>query len=80
MADVRIELNEAGVRELMQSAEMMQICRQHANRALSSLGRGYDISEYVGKTRVNVQISAETFEAKRENMKNNSILKALGGG
>ena len=80
MADVRIELNEEGVRELMQSSEMMQICMDHANRALSSLGSGYTVSSYVGKTRVNAEVSAESFAARRENAKNNSILKALGGG
>jgi hypothetical protein len=34
---------------------------------------------YYGKNRVNVEVYAETFQAKRDNLKNNSILKAVHG-
>ena len=80
MGKVTIELNEDGVRELMQSQDMMNICMEHANRALRSLGDGYKVTSFVGKTRVNAEITAETFIARRDNLQNNSILKALGGG
>lgn len=75
--DFKFELNRDGVRELMQSDEMLKICKQYANTAMASLGNGYEVSDMVGKTRVNVQISAETFETRRENLKNNTILKSL---
>lgn len=80
MAKVEIVLNPAGVRELLKSDAMMQICQQHANRAASTLGDGYAVNKYVGANRVNAEVTAETFLARRDNMKNNSILKALGGG
>lgn len=75
--NVKFELNREGVKELMQSKEMMAVCRQYADAAMSSLGSGYEVSEMVGKTRVNVQIEAATFRARQENLQNNTILKSL---
>jgi len=79
MADFRFELNTAGVRELLQSSEMMAVCEQYANNAVASLGDGYEASTYVGKTRVNASVMAVTYAAKKENLETNSILKAVGG-
>lgn len=78
MAKVQIKLNREGVRELLKSEEMMAVCEDHANAALSRLGGGYKASSYVGKNRVNVEISAESIKAKYQNAKHNTILKALG--
>ena len=77
MAKLRVVLNSKGVRELLRSPQMLQICLEHANKALSRLGPGYEVSGYTGKGRVNASVRAETFEARRENAQNNTILKAL---
>ena len=79
MAKVKFELNRSGVRELLRSPEMMAVCQGYANRALGSLGKGYEVSTMTGRNRVNAEVRAETFEARKENLKNNTILKALGG-
>ena len=75
----RFELNSSGVRELLQSPEMMSICEQHAVKAQSKLGEGYEVTTMTGKTRVNAQIAAVTYKAKKDNAKNNTILKAVKG-
>lgn len=77
MSKVKIELNSTGVRELLRSDEMMAECEKRANDALGRLGPGYTVTTHTGKNRVNASIFAETYEAKRDNMENNSILKAL---
>lgn len=77
--NVEIVLNDEGVRELLKSDAMMQICKQYADRAAGSLGDGYVVSTHVGKSRVNAEVAAESFKARRDNLKNNTILKALGG-
>ena len=77
MSKVEFKLNSAGVRELMQSDEMLAVCDKYASRALSSLGDGYDKNSYHGKTRVNVEVCAITQKAKKENLENNTILKAV---
>lgn len=79
MAKVEIKLNTSGVREMLQSKEMKSICEEHANNALGKLGAGYTVTSMTGKTRVNASVYAENYEARRENMKSNTILKALRG-
>lgn len=79
MAKVTIELNSVGVREMLRSQEMMAICEEHANNAIGRLGSGYTVSTMTGKNRVNASVFAESYQARRENMENNTILKALRG-
>lgn len=80
MADnFKFELNENGVKELMQSDAMLKICEGYANDALGRLGDGYEVTTRVGKTRVNAEIAAETYAARKENSENNTILKSLRG-
>ena len=74
---IRFELNKAGVRELMQSDEMMAVCKKYADNAQSRLGKGYSVNTMVGQNRVNAEVLAETYQAKKENSENNSILKAV---
>lgn len=75
----KFELNTEGVKSLLQSPEMMEICRKHANNALSRLGAGYEVTTHTGKTRVNAQVEAVSYKAKKDNAKNNTILKAIRG-
>lgn len=79
MAKLKFELNRSGVSDLMKSTEMMAVCKKYASRAMASLGKGYETSTHVGQNRLNVEIEASSYEAKVENSKNNSILKALRG-
>lgn len=77
MANVKFKLNRAGVRELLRSGEMMAICSSYANAALGRLGDGYEVSTYTGKNRVNAEVKAVTYKARAENLRDNSILKAV---
>lgn len=77
MSKVKVELNRAGVRELLRSGEIMAVLSAEANSRASSLGPGYGVNTYVGKNRCNAEISAETAEARRENLKNNTLLRTI---
>ena len=79
MAKVKIELNREGVRELLRSQEMMDACTEHANSALAKLGSGYEVTTHVGVNRVNAEVAAVTYAAKSENLKDNTIIKAVFG-
>lgn len=74
---MKIVLNREGVRSLLKSGEMQAICNEHANAALSRLGPGYEVTSRVGKNRCNSEVAAVTRKAKKDNLENNSILKAL---
>lgn len=75
----KLVLNRDGVRELMQSEGAMAVCKEYADQAAASLGDGYVVTTYVGKTRANASVYAESAAAKRENNKTNSIIKAVFG-
>lgn len=79
MNKVKVELNREAVREMLRSQEMVKICEEHANKALSRLGEGYEVTSMVGKNRCNASVAAKTQEARKENAKNNTIMKAVGG-
>lgn len=76
---VDLKLNKSGVKELLKSQEMMNICTEYAYRAQAKLGDGYEVTCRTGKNRVIASVAAVTDEAKKENRKNNTILKALRG-
>lgn len=77
MSKTKITLNRSGVRELLRSQEMLNICKEHADATRESLGDGYIVTTQVGRNRVNAEIATDTIEAVVDNMNNNSILKAL---
>lgn len=79
MAKVRVVLNTEGVRDLLRSKEMMDVCQEYANNALGKLGDGYEVTTHTGSNRVNAEVAAVTYDAKKENLKNNSIIKAVFG-
>jgi len=79
MAKVKIVLNRSGVRALLRSDESEAFCQALAQKAANSLGEGYEVSSYKGKNRVNASVRAETYQARSDNLKNNTILKAVCG-
>ena len=66
MAKIKFELNREGVKELLQSQDMQNVIQEYVDQ--------------VGKTRVVGQIKADGPKAYYKNLKNNILLKALGGG
>ena len=78
----KFKLNKEGVRQLLKSSEMRSILQDYGDQAISRLGEGYeavpgDTSESV---RAKVKVTATTYKTRRDNLKNNTILKAVGGG
>ena len=78
MSRVKFVLNGAGVRELLRSQEAMNVCRTYADAVRNRAGEGYEISTYVGTNRVNASVYAATYEARKDNYENNTLLKARG--
>lgn len=78
MGNVEIKLDSEGIQELLKSDEIMDVLRGQAKKALSGLNSGYAMSEYKGKTRGNVSIYANTKEAYKDNLENNTLLKVAG--
>ena len=77
MGKVKFVLNKSGVRELLRSEEMMGLCQEYAQGIQERAGDGYESDTYVGKNRVNAMVFASTSKAKRDNLENNTLLKAV---
>lgn len=77
MAKYKIVLNRRGVRQLLRSKEMKNICAERAEQIARRCGEGYESDAYTGKNRVNAAVYADTYQAKADNARNNTILKAL---
>ncbi len=75
----KFRLNRSGVRELLRSDELMAECSKHAKRIKSRCGDGYEMTTHVGKNRVNASVHAKTIKARKDNSKNNTLLKAMRG-
>lgn len=79
MANFKLELNDAGIQELLKSPEMQAIVHKEAENVVNRVGGAYELSTYVGKKRCNVSICTSDEETYRDNLENNTLLKAVGG-
>lgn len=62
MANVEIQMNSAGIKELLKSAEIANVCEKEAARMTRATGVEYVADVYVGKTRVNARAQKERGE------------------
>lgn len=70
-------LNRKGVGELMKSDEMLEVLNSKASNIRERCGEGYQQNSHIGRQRANAMVYPETFRAKADNLKNNTILKAV---
>lgn len=77
MSKLKFKLNRKGVAELMKSEEMQEVLREYATNIKNRCGEGYEQDMHIGKNRANAMVSAATQQAKSDNLKNNTILKAV---
>lgn len=73
----KLELNSEGIREMLRSEEMKQICKEHTDKAAEALGDGYESEGYTGKNRVNARLNAVTWKAFNGDKKDNRMIKAV---
>ncbi|MGT2753253.1 hypothetical protein [Streptococcus porcinus] len=77
MSKFIFKLNRSGVSELMKSQAMQDVLKKHATTIKDRAGDGYEQDIYVGKNRANAMVSAKSIKAKKDNMENNTLLKAV---
>lgn len=76
---ITFKLNSAGVVKLLKSEEMQAILAGYGESVQSRAGEGYVGEAKVYKKRAAYNVKADTVRAKRDNLKHNTLLKALGG-
>lgn len=77
MAKVKVVLNRDGVREMLKSPEVEKMCMDIATNAVARLGEGYEAEVRHYPERTAAAILPMTYQAKKDNLENNTILKAL---
>lgn len=77
MSKVKFVLNRQGVSQLLKGKEIQGVLESYGTDIKSRAGEGYDMNSRVGKTRANTMVYADSMSAKRDNLKNNTLLKAM---
>lgn len=71
-----VEINYAGVGELLKSSETVAMLAAEASARCPS---GCVVDTFIGRNRANARITTDTEEAFQDNLENNTLLKAVGG-
>ncbi len=75
---VRIELNEAAIRQqLLKSPATEAMCKKYAEEIAGRCGEGYETKTYKTPSRMAAKVYADSFPARIDNVKNNTLLKAV---
>ena len=77
MNNVRIEINDAGVQELLKSSEMQSLLDSYGAQKAAQAGEGYDHAVHVHQKRAVANVFPATKEAAHDNYENNTLLKVV---
>lgn len=80
MTDLEFTLNSEGIGKLLKSDEIGEVTAQFGQTILNRCGSGYTMDTRVGKYRNISRITAVSEDAIADNLRNNTLLKALHGG
>lgn len=77
MSNVRIKLDSAGIQSLLKSSEIGAVVDEITDTVKNRCGDGYETANRPGRRRYIGEVIAATYRARRDNSKNNTLLKAL---
>ena len=79
MGNVEVKINLEGLEELFKSEEIQKACIDTAHKVVKATGKeGYNVSEWCGPNRAGATIWCNAPSAIKDNLENNTLLKALG--
>lgn len=76
-SNVKIVLNSSGIRALLKSEEIAGICQEKAADVAMAAGDGYKAEKRSYPERTGYAIYPSTPKAVRDNLKNNTLEKAI---
>ena len=83
MADVKVVMNHAGAREILNSPEVQAELLARAGRIKSQArthGGNYTADVQPGKSRAHARVSTADDEARKRNLQTNALLKSIDAG
>lgn len=76
---VKVVLNSEGISELLNSQWAADCCTEIAEQVAGTAGPGYEVAPpHATGQRVAVNVYAATDEARKDNLENNTLLRAMG--
>ena len=75
--NLRIQLNHAGVRQLLQSDAVAAVLKAKGDAVSEAAGPGHDVQTWVGKNRVRVSVSTATFAAMESEAVHHTLTRAM---
>ena len=67
MAKVTVELDSAGIRDLLKSQEIASVCESEARKMTQAAGIQYTADVYTGRTRVNARAIRRATDDRNNN-------------
>lgn len=77
MSNIKFKLNGAGVRELLKSAEVENVCMEHARQVQGRAGEHYATGARHYQKRAGAAIYPNDAVGNNDNLKNNTLLRSL---
>ena len=80
MNKIVIKLDDAGIQEMLKSDGIVRTCETQASRIAAAAGDGYEVERRNYPERGGAAVYPSTPKAYFDNLKNNTLLKAMGSG
>ena len=80
MANVRVVLNRAGMRQLLRSPEVLADLQRRGEAIAAAAGPGHRVEAQVGPARARVAVITDTFDAVRNEATSRTLTAAIGAG
>lgn len=77
MSKMKFKVNKEGVRQLLRSSEAKAVCKEYAASVQQRAGEGYVMEERNYLRRAGYAVRPDTYQAHRDNLENNTLLKSL---
>jgi len=77
---IRIDLNSAGIQELLKSSGVLADLRARAGRIAAAAGPGMEASARLGRSRARASVVTATRKAMKAEATNRALTKALDAG
>lgn len=78
MNKVKVVLDEAGIRQLLRSSELQEVCMEHARAIQQRAGSNYESEERSYPERKGAAVYPSNANGYYDNLNNNTLLKAMG--
>lgn len=75
-----VKLNRRGVAKILKDRSVERAALRRAQRIATAAGPGYKATSMVGRNRARASVITDTYAARVDNARRNTLLRSLGAG